>query len=221
MYYFGFTPSTTLIEHIRTATTLIEQNSDEKLDIHRDKIVHLTSQELLNAMLIKLIDTMPDNSDRKQRLIKLSGHIKTTSDKLIDSLLSPADNEDVLPSFVFFQNHVVKYDNGEMKICFPLADDLALAMLDCFDKVQKGNGKDEVQRLITIFAELSRTCLQHFLVDFTKTLPLNRLKRGAIPLADSVINKAIAVALQHLMPQLPQDSLERFTKHYHSQIFVV
>jgi len=66
---------------------------------------------------------------------------------------------------------------------------------------------------------LTQVSLQHFLVDFTKTLPLNLLKRGAIPVADSVISKVLDVALHRLIPQMPQESLERFTKHYATLIF--
>lgn len=219
MYYFGFIPSDELLKNIKTVYHLIEKNSDENYTPYRDNIVRLTSQELLNAMLVQLINSMPDNSDRKQRLIALSKHIETTSDKLIGTILSPADNAQILPSFEFFDKNVVKYDNGQMKICFPLSDRLASDFFACVDNIQQGNGKDETERLSQVFAELSHACLQHFLLDFTKTLPLNAFKRGAVSLAKGVLEKAITVALNHLLPQLPPDSLERFSRHYHAQIF--
>lgn len=219
MYYFGFTPSDELFSNIQSVYGLIEQNSDENLTPYRDKIVRLTSQEMLNAMLIQLIQSMPDNLDRKQRLIALSKHIETTSDKLIGTILTPAKNSEILPSFEFFDKQVVKYDKEKMKICFPLSDRLASKLFACFDNVANGNGKAENARLAVVFSELSQACLQHFLTDFTQTLPLNRLKRGAVSLAHGVLEKAIKMALNHLIPQLPQASLERFTAYYQSQIF--
>lgn len=219
-YYFGFLPSAELSNTIDTAYALIAQNSLERYDLYRDKITHLTNQELLDVMLVKLIESLPDDSDRKQHLIKVSHTIETTTDKLINTVLSPAKNNDVLPSFEFFDKQVLKNDpQGNRRISVPLSDDLAKQMLASFANVQQGNGKAEVENLTRLFSELTQACLQHFLVDFTKTLPLNMLKRGAIPIADGVINKALSLALNRLIPQMPQDSLARFTTYYQPLIF--
>lgn len=219
-YYFGFVPSQMLSDTIKHAYALIENNSDERYDLYRDKITHMVSKELLDVMLVKLIEAMPNESERKTHLIKLSHTIETTSDKVIDTILTPTDNADVLASFDFFDKNVVKHDEtGQMRIGFPLSDELAGEIFACFANVHQGNGKDENARLAKVFSELSNACLQHFLLDFTKTLPLNRLKRGAISLADGVLKKGISLALNRLIPQMPQESLERFTKYYQSQIF--
>ncbi|WP_394260910.1 hypothetical protein [Moraxella boevrei] len=219
-YYFGFLPSAELSNTIDTAYALIAQNSLERYDVYRDKITHLTNQELLDIMLVKLIESLPDDSDRKQHLIKVSHTIETTTDRLINTVLSPAKNNDVLPSFEFFDKQVLKNDpQGNRRISVPLSDDLAKQILASFANVQQGNGKAEVENLTRLFSELTQACLQHFLVDFTKTLPLNMLKRGAIPIADGVINKALSLALNRLIPQMPQDSLARFTTYYQVLIF--
>ncbi|WP_019518545.1 hypothetical protein [Faucicola boevrei] len=219
-YYFGFLPSAELSNTIDTAYALIAQNSLERYDVYRDKITHLTNQELLDIMLVKLIESLPEDSDRKQHLIKVSHTIETTTDRLINTVLSPAKNNDVLPSFEFFDKQVLKNDpQGNRRISVPLSDDLAKQILASFANVQQGNGKAEVENLTRLFSELTQACLQHFLVDFTKTLPLNMLKRGAIPIADGVINKALSLALNRLIPQMPQDSLARFTTYYQVLIF--
>lgn len=219
-YYFGFLLSAELSNTIDTAYALIAQNSLERYDVYRDKITHLTNQELLDIMLVKLIENLPDDSDRKQHLIKVSHTIETTTDRLINTVLSPAKNNDVLPSFEFFDKQVLKNDpQGNRRISVPLSDDLAKQILASFANVQQGNGKAEVENLTRLFSELTQACLQHFLVDFTKTLPLNMLKRGAIPIADGVINKALSLALNRLIPQMPQDSLARFTTYYQPLIF--
>lgn len=219
-YYFGFLPSAKLSNTIDTAYALIAQNSLERYYLYRDKITHLINQELLDVMLVKLIESLPDDSDRKQHLIKVSHTIETTTDRLINTVLSPAKNNDVLPSFEFFDKQVLKNDpQGNRRISVPLSDDLAKQILASFANVQQGNGKAEVENLTWLFSELTQACLQHFLVDFTKTLPLNMLKRGAIPIADGVINKALSLALNRLIPQMPQDSLARFTTYYQPLIF--
>lgn len=219
-YYFGFTPSVELSATIDKAYELIGSKSSERYDVYRDKITQLTSKELMDALLIKLIESLPDDSERKAHLIKTAATIEATSDKLINTLLSPTKNEDVLPSFDFFDQKVLKNtQSGERRISVPLTDELANSLLATIENVQAGNGLEEQQNLIRLFSELTKACLQHFLVDFTKTLNLNMLKRAAIPVTDGIIVKVIDIALRRLIPQMPQESLERFTKHYQALIF--
>lgn len=219
-YYFGFVPSQELTATIDKAYELIATQSSERYDVYRDKITHLTSKELMDALLVKLIESLPDDSERKAHLIKTADTIDATSDKLINTLLSPTKNDDVLPSFEFFDKKVLKYTkDGQRRISVPLDDALAKNLLDAINNVQAGRGIEEQQNLIRLFTQLTKVCLQHFLVDFTKTLNLNMLKRAAIPVTDSMIVKVIDMALHRLIPQMPQESLERFTKHYQALIF--
>ena len=126
----------------------------------------------------------------------------------------------MLPSFDFFDQKVLKNtQSGERRISVPLSDELAKSLLATIENVQAGKGLEEQQNLIRLFSELTKACLQHFLVDFTKTLNLNMLKRAAIPVTDGIIVKVIDIALRRLIPQMPQESLERFTKHYQALIF--
>lgn len=219
-YYFGFVPSAELNETIDKAYQLIADKSSERYDVYRDKITHLTNQELMENMLVQLIESLPDESERKAHLIKVSHTIETTTDKLINTVLSPTDNPDVLSSFNFFDKRVLVKDNqGQRRISVPLDDKLGADLVTVIERVQQGHGREEVDNLTRLFTQLTQVSLQHFLVDFTKTLPLNLLKRGAIPVADSVISKVLDVALHRLIPQMPQESLERFTKHYATLIF--
>ncbi len=219
-YYFGFVPSAELNETIDKAYQLIADKSSERYDVYRDKITHLTNQELMENMLVQLIESLPDESERKAHLIKVSHTIETTTDKLINTVLSPTDNPDVLSSFNFFDKRVLVKDNqGQRRISVPLDDKLGADLVAVIERVQQGHGREEVDNLTRLFTQLTQVSLQHFLVDFTKTLPLNLLKRGAIPVADSLISKVLDVALHRLIPQMPQESLERFTKHYATLIF--
>ena len=45
------------------------------------------------------------------------------------------------------------------------------------------------------------------------------LKLAAFPGTDGISVKVIDIALRRLIPQMPQESLERFTKHYQALIF--
>lgn len=222
-HYIGFYPSVELNTTIDEAYTLIQNNttnSDVRYDVYRDKITHLVNRELMENMLLKLIESIPDDSDRKAQLVKVSHTLETTTDKLINTVLSPTENEKVFPSFEFFDKQVLVNDGeGRRRISVPLDEALAQQLSASIARVQQGDGIAEIPNLTRLFKQLLQACLQHFLVDFTKTLPLNMLKRGAIPVADSVIKTAIDMALNRLIPQMPQASLERFTEHYASMLF--
>lgn len=219
-YYFGFLPSDKLNATIDKAYELIQSNSSERYDVYRDNIVHLISQELLSAMLFELIAILPDDSERKTHLVKAAHTIESTLDKLINTLLTPTKNDEVLKSFEFFDQALLITDNmGKRRISVALDDQLAQDLLAIFEQIKQGNGVSQADKLITTFNNLAQACVSHFLVDFSKTLPLNILKRGAIPVAESVIDKVLSVAVHRLIPQMPQESLERFREHYEPMVF--
>ena len=219
-YYFGFHPSQDLSDKIDKAYALIEGGADVRYDTYRDQITHMVNQELLDAMLGKLIEAMPQNSERRAHLVKANDTIHVTVDKLINTLLSPADNAQVLPSFEFLDRQVLFRDtDGQRRISVPLDDTFARELLACIERVQQGHGEAERDNLTRLFTQLVQSCLQHFMGDFTKTLPLGMIKRRAIPVAEGVINKVVSVALQRLIPQMPQDALARFSAYYSTLIF--
>lgn len=219
-YYFGFIPSKELDDLIDKAYQLIESNSQERYDVYRDKITHKVNKELMDVMLVELIESLPEDSERKAHLLKVSQTIESTTDKLINTVLSPTPNEQVIPSFNFFDDFVlIKDKQGDRRISVPLDETFAKEFRATIKQVQQGHGKEQTDNLTRMFTQLTQACLQHFLVDFTKTLPLNVFKRGAIPIADSVIKKVLDVAVHRLIPQMPQESLERFTRYYEPLIF--
>ena len=74
-YYFGFLPSEELNNTINHAYALIHSHSSERYDVYRDKITHLTNKELMDSLLIKLIESLPDESERRTHLIKTAATI--------------------------------------------------------------------------------------------------------------------------------------------------
>ncbi len=214
-YYFGFLPSALLIQNINELNQLVANRSNERYDTYRNQIVHLISKELLEAMLVKLIDNLPDTSERKAHLIKICQSIETAVDKLIDTIIGSASNQEVLPSVDFLQQKTLLVDNqGQQRIGFQLEENLARNLLKSFANVKQGNGISEVKNLTDLLTQLSQASLQHFLTDFTKTLNLGLLKRSAIPIAHGVIAKGVDIAVHKLLPQLQQEALERLVNYY-------
>lgn len=224
-YYFGFLPSDSLNQAINTASTAVQDyqssaKSSQKLYTHRNTITQLINKELLDVMLVQMVESLPDESERKTQLRKISQTIEATANKLVTTLLSPTDDKDVLPSFDFLHHRSLFEDkNQQRRVGFKLSDSTASQLLDGFELVKQGKKEQALPKLTDGFSGLAAASLQHFLVDFTQTLKLGTLKKATIPVADSVINKGINVAIHKLLPQLPIEGLERIANYYDSMIF--
>lgn len=219
-YYFGFLPSTELDTALDAATALVKTtpNTLVRLDSHRNTITHLVKKELLDVMLIQIIHALPDESERKPQLQKIAQTIETTTDKLLESVLGNASNADVMPSFDFLEQKTLFMDTaGKRRVGFVISDTLGAELEACFTAILTGNDShtaSNMAKLANLLSELTEACMQHFLVGFSQTLNLGILKRTAIPVAQSVINKVSDVALHKLLPQMPQVGLERIVTHY-------
>ena len=91
-YYFGFLPSEELNNTINHAYALIHSHSSERYDVYRDKITHLTNKELMDSLLIKLIESLPDESERRTHLIKTAATLQFLSSRLAHPCVSPFQN---------------------------------------------------------------------------------------------------------------------------------
>lgn len=218
-YYFGFLPSNELNSALDEANDLVKNASQSpRLDTHRNRIVHLVKTELLDIMLAQIVESLPDESERKPQLQKICHTIEATTDKLLDSILSKSSNDEVMPSFHFLDKKTLFEDMaGKRRVGFIIDEKLGSELELCFTAIQAGNEDDtakNVKQLADLLGQLTDACMQHFLIDFTQTLNLGLLKRSAIPVAQSVINKVSHIALHKLLPQMPQAGLERIVSHY-------
>ena len=231
-YYFGFLPSTELNTALDEANSLVKnaliKNTDDSLarhslDSHRNHITQLVKNELIDTMLVQIVASLPDESERKAQLQKICQTIATTTDKLLKTILGKASNAEVMPSFEFLEKKTLFVDlEGKQRVGFAINDRLGHELEQCFNAIQSGNTADtpnNVAKLANLLSELTEACMQHFLIDFTKTLNLGMLKRSTIPVAQSVINKVSNVALHKLLPQMPQEGLERIVSHYQPLIY--
>lgn len=219
-YFFGFLPSENLNSAIDEAFLLINQPTSEPFYIHRNKITHLVNKELLDVMLVQLIDNLPSYSERKTHLMKTCQLVETTADKMINGILDTASNQEVLSSFDFLKYKTLFTDNSKQRrIGFLLDDELSKSLLMSFSQVKQGYSKEEIANLSHLFSRLSKACLHHFVLDFTTTLPLGKIKRSAVSIAHSVMAKGIDLAIHRLLPQLPHEGVLRLVNYYENLIF--
>ncbi|WP_019672956.1 hypothetical protein [Psychrobacter lutiphocae] len=211
-YYFGFKPTEKLKHMINEAEQKISSNSSEPYYPLRNDISHQIAHEIISNLLVNLISVIPDE-ERKAKMKGIVSKIESAADTMLNILLGKDKNKDVLPNFEYLKNETVFDDNdGEMRIGFVLDDAVAQTIHTGLDSVTE-DSVDHDKLRHALFA-MNHAVVDHFITRFSETLPLGMFKRNAIPVAKAGINKALEMAINKLLPQLPQESLQRLVAFY-------
>lgn len=211
-HYFGFIPSDELNSMIDEAERII--TSAEKVDYYpyRNNLTQQIARELIDSLLVSLIDVIP-NPERQASMRKVVSTIERTAETLLGVLLGKDSNEDVIPSFNFLKQQSMFIDNeGLRRVGFKLSEASAQKIIDGFAAVTP----DSVDSLKfrTALETINEESLTHFITEFTHTLKLGMIKRKSIPVAKSAINKGLDIALNKLLPQLPEAGINRLANFY-------
>lgn len=211
-YYFGFVPSDKLNDMIDEAERII--TSDEQVDYYpyRNELTQQIARELNDNLLVSLIDVIP-NPERQAAMRKIVGTIERATETLLNVLLGKDKNEDIMPSFNFLKNETMFIDNeGTRRVGFKLPKSSANTIVEGFDAVTPDN-VDKSQFKIAL-ETMNEEALTHFISRFTETLKLGMIKRSSIPVAKAGIDKGMSMALNKLLPQLPDAGLNRLARFY-------
>ncbi|WP_350558104.1 hypothetical protein [Psychrobacter sp. CAL346-MNA-CIBAN-0220] len=211
-HYFGFIPSDELNDMIDEAERIIA--SDEQVDYYpyRNELTQQVASELIDNLLVSLIDVIP-NPERQASMRKIVGTIERATETLLNVLLGKDKNEDIMPSFNFLKNQSMFIDNeGLRRVGFKLSEESAQTIIEGFaavtpDTVDKAQFK-------TALETMNEEALTHFISRFTETLKLGMIKRKSIPVAKAAIDKGMSMAINKLLPQLPDAGLNRLARFY-------
>lgn len=66
----------------------------------------------------------------------------------------------------------------------------------------------------TALETMNEETLTHFISRFADTLKLGMIKRKSVPVAKAAIDKGMSMALNKLLPDLPDSSLNRLANYY-------
>ncbi len=211
-YYFGFVPSAKLNDMINEAERII--TSGEQVDYYpyRNDLTQQIARELNENLLVSLIDVIP-NPERQAAMRKIVTTIERATETLLHVLLGKDENEDVLPSFNFLKDQTMFIDNeGVRRIGFELPKVSADIIVEGFDAITPDNVDKD--RFKIALETMNEEALTHFITRFTKTLKLGMIKRKSIPVAKAGIDKGMGMALNKLLPQLPDAGLNRLARFY-------
>lgn len=211
-HYFGFIPSDELNHMINEAERIITSNEQVAYYPYRNELTQQIAQELIDNLLVGLIDVIP-NSERQAAMRKIVNTIERTTATLLHVLLGKDENEDILPSFNFLKNQSMFIDNeGVRRVGFELSKTTADTIIKGFESVTPDN-VDKPQFKAAL-ETMNEEALIHFITRFTETLKLGMIKRKSIPVAKAGIDKGMSMALNKLLPQLPDAGLNRLAGFY-------
>lgn len=211
-YYFGFVPSDKLKDMIDEAEHII--SSDEQVDYYpyRNELTQQIARELNDNLLVSLIDVIP-NPERQASMRKIVSTIERATETLLNVLLGKDKNEDIMPSFNFLKNETMFIDNeGIRRVGFKLPESSADTIVEGFAAITPDNV--DKSKFKVALETMNEEALTHFISRFTETLKLGMIKRGSIPVAKAGIDKGMSMALNKLLPQLPDAGLNRLARFY-------
>ncbi|PKH82090.1 hypothetical protein [Psychrobacter sp. 4Bb] len=211
-HYFGFVPSDKLKALISEAEQVVASNENVEYYPYRDALTHQTARDLTDNLLVGLVDIIP-NPERQASMRKIVGTIERATDTLLNILLGKENNKDVLPSFHFLRDHATFIDNeGVKRVGFKLSEKDANTITEGFAAITP----EQVDRakFKTALETMNEETLTHFISRYAETLKLGMIKRKSVPVAKSAIDKGMSMALNKLLPDLPNDSLNRLANYY-------
>lgn len=211
-YYFGFIPSEQLDTMIDEAERIIASNEQTDYYPYRNELTQQIASELIGNLLVSLIDVIP-NAERQAAMHKIVGTIERSTETLLNVLLGKDKNADIMPSFNFLKNQSMFIDNeGKRRVGFELSDSAAQTIINGFAAVTP-DAVDKVQFKVAL-ETMNEEALTHFISHFTETLKLGMIKRKSIPVAKAAIDKGMSMAINKLLPQLPDAGLNRLARFY-------
>ena len=211
-HYFGFVPSDKLKALIIDAEQVIASNEEVEYYPYRDALTHQTARDLIDNLLIGLVDIIP-NPERQASMRKIVGTVEKATDTLLNILLGKENNEEVMPSFHFLRDRATFIDNeGVKRVGFKLSDADAQIIEKGFAAITPE--QVDMKAFKTALETMNEETLTHFISRYAETLKLGMIKRKAVPVAKAAIDKGMSMALNKLLPDLPDRSLNRLANYY-------
>ena len=211
-HYFGFVPSDKLKVLIIEAEQVI--TSEVKTDYYpyRDALTHQTARDLIDNLLVGLVEIIP-NPERQASMRKVVATVERATDTLLNILLGKENNEEVMPSFHFLRDHATFIDNeGLKRVGFKLTEQDTAIIQKGFAAITPENV--DTKTFKTALETMNEETLTHFISRFADTLKLGMIKRKSVPVAKAAIDKGMSMALNKLLPDLPDKSLNRLANYY-------
>lgn len=211
-HYFGFVPSDKLKALIIEAEQIIASDEEVEYYPYRDALTHQTARDLIDNLLVGLVEIIP-NPERQASMRKVVVTVERSTDTLLNILLGKENNEEVMPSFHFLRDRATFIDNdGIKRVGFKLSEKHAEIIDKGFAAITPEHIDTKTFKIA--LETMNEETLTHFISRFAETLKLGMIKRKSVPIAKAAIDKGMSMALNKLLPDLPDNSLNRLANYY-------
>ena len=118
-----------------------------------------------------------------------------------------------MPSFHFLRDRATFIDNDGLKrVGFKLTEQHTAIIQKGFAAITPEHV--DTKTFKTALETMNEETLTHFISRFAETLKLGMIKRKSVPVAKAAIDKGMNMALNKLLPDLPDSSLNRLANYY-------
>ncbi len=211
-YYFGFLPSPQLLKMLDDIDEITAPNSKVPYYKHRDLVAHKIAHEMIDKMLIDLL-TVIANPERKASMTKVISTVESSTDTLLNLLLTKDDNKQVIPTINFLFDQTLFSDNeGQQRLGFKLDNQSAKRILSGFNAVSADTA--DISEFKAAIEIMNQEVMTHFVTNFANTLPLGMIKRNSVPIVKASINKGLDIAINRLLPKLDPAGIQRLADFF-------
>ncbi|PID37817.1 MAG: hypothetical protein CR966_00280 [Pseudomonadales bacterium] len=216
--YFGFIPTPELNQQLDDVIDMVANRPEEAFYPRQLEVTNQIAHEILENLFVKLVEII-DDPKRKEKMKKVVANIHSAVDSMLKHIIVEHPNDKVEDAFKFLLDDCLFTDNdGIRRVGFLMPENQGQKVVDDFATAKTAD--DPHDMLIEVMDIIIETNLDHYLTDFSKHLHLGMLKRKAIPLAETAINKASSVAIHKLLPDMDNDACKRLVTHFEQFIIV-
>lgn len=216
---FGFVASETLIQMILDANDALENGGSEPMYVYRNKLIQQVSDELIKNMVLDLADEI-SNPKRQEAIKKLGGTLQNVVGKIVKVMLAKDKDKIVLQSKPFLESSVARDADGKVRMGFEVSAELYNKIQETFNAVHEGNISTELRQSVKeLLKKIDDVLLQHFIVDFVRTLGWGSIKMNLAKGTKATITKADSVMVEKMVDSLSLKDLQELLPHFQSKFF--
>ena len=218
---FGFVVTDKLATLIKEANDRLAEgaNKDDPMYPYRNRLIEQVSEELVDNLMIKQALCISD-PERRASLTKLGNKVQSITGKIVQTMLSKDKDDVVLGSKTFLDLSVARDADGQLRMGMELPEDYYTSVVTYFDKIIAGEMSTEiVSNIQKNLRQFDDYLLNHFMLEFGKTLGWGSIKLKLAKTAKSGVSKANQMVMDKMIPKMTLEELQEIVPHLRSFYF--
>lgn len=209
-YRFGFIPSTSLANMIEEAYQVLtqQQSANQPLYAYRNCLIEKVADELVENTVTNQAHSLT-NEQHKKQLLKLGLFLQSSIQKMVHLMLSKDKDTVVMQSAVFLQDSLAYDQQGNLRLGAAITQDLYQQIACTHEQVLQGNiDAAVIKQIQSCYKQFDNVVLQHFMVDFVKTLNWGMIKINLAKGTKVAMTSANHVLIDQMIPKIEHKELQ-------------